>query len=65
MSKANDKLARVIATAIFNAPYGWNGDKVQRIAFRGGTDEKETDMGGYCYESLVSCIRDALDGAET
>jgi hypothetical protein len=54
------ELAERIATAIFKAPHGWSGDKVQRIAFRGGTPNNETDMGGFCYGPLVACIRDAL-----
>jgi hypothetical protein len=56
MKKQHRELAERIATAIFKAPYGCGPDEVIRIAFRGGTDQHETDMGGFCYGALVDCI---------
>jgi hypothetical protein len=52
-------LATHLARAIF-AVGDEADDKVRRIQFRGGTDAKETDLGGFCEDALVKCIRDAL-----
>jgi hypothetical protein len=57
----NRELAEKLSRAIFMAPYGCGDDKVIRIAFRGGTDRAETDMGGFCEGALTDYIEETLD----
>ena len=54
------RLASYLARRIFEAPHGWKGDRVQRIAFKGGDFKKETDMGGFGEDALTAHIRKAL-----
>ena len=54
------KLSDFIARRIFEAPHGFKRDKVQRIAFKGGTFRKETDMGGFGEKPLAKCIAKAI-----
>lgn len=55
------RLSAHIAKAIFDAPYGYGKDKVQRIAMKGGQyPDHETDMGGMCFNALMEVIEAAL-----
>lgn len=54
------ELAIHIARRIFECPAAAGDDKVQRIAMRGGTPHKETDLGGLCEGALVDVVRKAL-----
>jgi hypothetical protein len=61
----NDVLAAYLARKIFECPHGAGNRDVQRIAFKAGPWENETDLGGLCEGALESVIRNALRSLPT
>lgn len=56
-----DEMADYLARAIFLAGHGPDGDKTQRIAFKGGRYRvAETDLGGFCQSALEDWIAQAI-----
>jgi hypothetical protein len=57
----NKERAKRLARTIFEAPYGIDPNKVQRIQFKGGQSPNETDLGGLCEGALADLIKRFLD----